>query len=137
MGTILSYIKKYFYEIDKMILLLVSLLTALLIYLNYHFRIDHSISQHHSFTFSFISRYFIFLAAFALPYLLYHWLRQKKHSNQPLFLLLLLVAPAIFSLKVALDIPLQFSDNHNWNDYWNNIFYWPMRLIIVAAILFI
>src|SRR5258705_2262924 len=116
MGTILGYIKKYFYEIDKRVLLLVSLLTALLIYLNYHFRIDHSISRRHSFIFSFIGRYVIFFIAFALPYLLYHLLKQKKYSSQPLFLLLLLVAPAIFSLKVALDIPLQFSDNSNWND---------------------
>ena len=137
MKAILSYLREYFYEVDKRILVLVSELTALLIFLNYYYRIDRAISDQHSFAYSFISRYFIFLIAFALPYLLYVLLKQKKYFTQPLFLLLLVIAPAIFSLKAALNIPLHFSESKNWNDYWNTIFYWPLRLIVVAAILFI
>lgn len=129
--------REYFYEVDKKILVLVSLLTTLLIFLNYYYRIDRSISDQYSFAYIFISRYFIFLIAFALPYLLYILLKQKKYFNQPLFILLLVIAPAIFSLKIALDIPLHFSENGNWDDYWNTIFYWPLRLVVVAAILFI
>jgi hypothetical protein len=136
MKPILINIRQYFYDVDKRILGLVSVLTAGLIFLNYHYGIDHTISHHHSFLFSLVVRYFIFLIAFALPYFIYRLLRQKKYSSQPLFLLMLLVAPAIFSLKIALDIPLHFSGNANWNNYWNTIFYWPLRLVIVAAILF-
>jgi hypothetical protein len=137
MKSIISYLREYFYEVDKKILVLVTELTALLIFLNYYYRIDHAISDRHSFAYSFISRYFIFLIAFALPYLLYVLLKQKKYFTQPPFILLLVIAPAIFSLKIALNIPLHFSENSNWNDYWNTIFYWPLRLVVVAAILFI
>ena len=36
-----------------------------------------------------------------------------------------------------MDIPLHFSENLNWNNYWNQVFYWPLLLIITSSILFI
>jgi hypothetical protein len=137
MKTILHYIQQYFYEVDKRILSFVSVLAAILIFLNYHYAIDKNISNKHSFLYSFISRYIIFLVAFSLPYLFYRLIKKRKYTANPLFIFMLILAPAIFSLKIALDIPLHFSDNLNWNDYWNNIFYWPLRLVIVGGILFI
>jgi hypothetical protein len=47
------------------------------------------------------------------------------------------IAPAIFSLKIALNIPLTLSNDPAWNDYWNHVLYWPMLLIITASILFV
>src|SRR5437762_9833453 len=137
MKTILQYIQQYFYEIDKRTLTLVSMLAAILIFLNYYYGIDNSISNQHSFLYSLISRYFIFLIAFGLPYVFYRLLKKRKYTSDILFLFLLLLAPAIFSLKAALNIPLYFSADPNWNEYWNNIFYWPLRLIIISGILFI
>ncbi|MBK5271782.1 MAG: CPBP family intramembrane metalloprotease [Bacteroidia bacterium] len=137
MKTIIQYIQQYFYEVDKKILALASALVAVFIFLNYHYNIDKNISLQHSFQYSFLSRYCIFLVAFALPYILYHLLKKREYTGKLLFLLLLLIAPAIFSLKIALDIPLHFSDNINWNEYWNNVFYWPLRLIIVSGMLFL
>src|SRR5258705_6806369 len=136
MKTILQYIQKYFYEVDKAILTLVSLLTAILIFLNYYYGIDKNISSY-SFLYSFISWYIIFLVAFALPYVFYRLLKKRKYTSDILFLFLLLLVPAIFSLKTALDVPLHFSDDANRNEYWNNVFYWPLRLIIISGILFI
>ncbi len=136
MKTILQYIQKYFYEVDKEILTLVSLLTAILIFLNYYYGIDKNISSY-SFLYSFISWYIIFLVAFALPYVFYRLLKKRKYTSDIFFLFLLLLVPAIFSLKTALDIPLHFSDDANRNEYWNNVFYWPLRLIIISGILFI
>jgi hypothetical protein len=137
MKPILQYIQQYFYEVDKRILTLVSTLAAIMIFLNYYYGIDKNISSHHSFLYSFISWYIIFLVAFALPYLFYSFLKKRKYKSDILFLFLLLLAPAIFSLKIALDISLQFSDDANWNEYWSNVFYWPLRLVIISSILFI
>jgi hypothetical protein len=137
MKLILTYIQQYFYEIDKRIVVLVSTLTAVLIFLNYHFAIDKNISNQHSFLYSFTGYYFIFLVAFALPYLFYRLLKKRNYTTDPLFIFLLVSAPAIFSLKIALDIPLHFSDDANWNEYWNHVFYWPLRLVITGSILFI
>src|SRR5215210_2235888 len=106
MKAIIQYIQQYFYEVDKRILAFVSLLAAVLIFLNYHYFIDKNISNHRSFLYSFISRYLIFLTAFALPYLFYRLLKKRNYTANPVFLFLLVLAPAIFSLKIALDIPL-------------------------------
>jgi hypothetical protein len=72
-----------------------------------------------------------------MPYLFYLFIKGKKYFNVALFSFLVLIAPAIFSLKIALNIPLRFSNEISWNDYWNHVFYWPILLLIVMSILFI
>ena len=137
MKIIVQYIKEYFYETDKRLLGLVSILTALLIFINYHYSVDKYIGQLQSFLYSLTIRYIIFLAAFTLPWLFYRIIQHKKYTTNRVFIFLVLLAPAIFSLKIALNVPLHFSDNINWNQYWNHIFYWPFRLIIMAVILYL
>ncbi|HEX7844257.1 MAG TPA: CPBP family glutamic-type intramembrane protease [Chitinophagaceae bacterium] len=137
MKSIISYIGGYFYELDKRILALVSLLTGILIFLNYYFDIDRSIAHQQSFLFSWMARYIIFLIAFGLPYLLYMLIAKRDYFLSSTFRILLLIAPAIFSLKVALDIPFHFSDDVIKNDYWNHVLYWPVLLCIISLILFI
>ena len=47
----------------------------------------------------------------------------------------MVIAPAIFSLKMALHTDFPFSSDASWNEYWNQVYYWPLRLVIVTAIL--
>lgn len=137
MKEIINHIKEYFYGTDKRILALVTLLTGILIFLNYHFGIDDNISAKHSFALSFFSRYAIFLMAFGLPWLFYGIMQENDYWQKKPFLILLLFAPALFSLKIAMPLPIHFTDDTNWNQYWNNIFYWPLLLVIIGGILFI
>ena len=51
--------------------------------------------------------------------------------------MLIIAAPAIFALKVALDIRLPLSGNETWNDYWNQGIYWPLLLLILLIILYV
>ncbi|HSU28223.1 MAG TPA: hypothetical protein VLJ68_07570, partial [Chitinophagaceae bacterium] len=64
MRVILRYIKEYFYDISKPLLGLVSILTGILIYINYHHHIDDWISGHDSTRFSFLARWLQFGMAF-------------------------------------------------------------------------
>ncbi len=137
MKVILNYIKGYFYETNKTILLIVSVFTAILIFLNYHFNIDQVISSDLSFGPNYASRYGISLLAFAFPHLLYVLYKKEKYAGEKKFWWLLFIAPGIFALKIALDIPIHFSHNSHWNNYWNHIFYWPALVIIITALLFI
>lgn len=137
MKLILRHIRQYFYEVDKRILAWVTLLAALLIFLNYYYYVDDRISDRHSFVYSLLSRYGIFLLAFALPYFLYQVFKQKSYFRNPAFVLLLLWAPLVFSLKIALNIPIRFSNDPDWNDYWNHVFYWPVLVLIITFLLFI
>lgn len=111
MKKIINYLREYFYDIHKGILLVTSLFTAVLIFLNYYYNIDDSISSHPIFINPFISRYCIYLIAFAIPYFFYYLIVKRKYIFQPIFLLLILIAPAIFAIKATLPISLHLSDN--------------------------
>lgn len=141
MRQILRQIRSYFKEINKKVLVLVSLFTTVLIYLNYHFNVDQYIKRQDSFTFSFLSRYLIYLFAFGVPYLIYQLIEKKKYTSNRVFLLLIFLAPAIFSFKAGLNINFEFVENDtpiaiSWNNYWNHIIYWPILVILISIILF-
>src|SRR4051812_10197696 len=126
MRTIIGYIKRWFYETDKRILAIVSVLTGLLIWANYHYGIDKGISDHEGFIFSFFSRAGIFLVAFGLPYLANGLLTGKNYFSSVWFICLLIIAPFIFSLKIALNPHFGVSSNWNTSNFWNHVFYWPV-----------
>lgn len=136
MKTILRYIKGYFYELDKRLLIFCTLLTALLIYLNYHYQVDNRISDQPAFIARFSGRYFIYLIAFALPYLAYSILGGSPVFRKYKFVLLVLVSPAIFAMKAGLSFSFLVAGDPAVNDYWNHILYWPLLLILVMAMIF-
>ncbi len=137
MKTITGYIRQYFYETDKRVLSVVTLLTAGLIFLNYYYFLDDRISQRPYFFYRFITRYLIFLFAFALPYLFYHVLLKRKYLPKRAFRLLLLLAPALFALKITLGLRFHFSEDPDMNLYWQLVTYWPLLVIIIGTLLFI
>jgi hypothetical protein len=136
MKDIIGYIKRYFYETDKRILAIVSILTALLIWINYYFGMDAWIYSQDSFGISFLSRLMIFFVAFTIPYLIDTIVFRKNYFLNQSFLFLLVISPAIFSFKVALNPTISFSDDWIMSNFWNHVFYWPSLTIITAGILF-
>ncbi|MES1217245.1 MAG: CPBP family glutamic-type intramembrane protease [Bacteroidota bacterium] len=114
----------------------VTLLTAVMIFCNYHFGVDKWINHHDSLLLRFGYRYIVSLAAFGIPYLFYHIKKPTRYFSNSLFLLMLFIAPAIFSLKMAMISNFSLSADAHWNHYWNRILYWPLRLLITAALLF-
>jgi hypothetical protein len=136
MRAIIDYIKSFFSAANKVSLLLVTALASVLIFLNYHYFIDYHISGHKSFLYRFSARYIIYLIAFALPYSFYYFVERKKYFGNPLFGVLVLIAPAIFSLKAALNTSWNFNNDIAWNIYWNDVFYWPVNLLISVVILY-
>lgn len=135
MKEITGYIRRYFYEKDKRILLPASAFMALLVFLNYYFELDKGITKENSFWIKLISRYAVLLAAFGLPWWLFFWYsKEKVHSS---FLILALLAPAIFSFKMAFVPVLNLTADSRYNEYWNHILYWPVLLLITTIILWI
>jgi hypothetical protein len=138
MREIIGYIRSYFFSVNKKLLFLCSLQTAILVLLNYHNDLEWWLTSRQIYAWpGFSGHYILFATAFILPYLFY-WLIEKENPfvNKP-FIALLVVAPAIFSLKMALNTYLPFSDNEYWNEYWNQVYYWPVRLLIILSILFL
>jgi hypothetical protein len=136
MKTIFTYIRRYFYEVDKRLLIFCTVMIAILIYLNYTSRVDDMISEMPDFLYRFLSRYAVYLIAFLFPYIAYSYYYQRKIFRDPGFLTLLLIAPAIFSLKAGLIISLSLSVDPAINSFWNHILYWPLLLMLVLTLVY-
>lgn len=135
MKQVIGYIKDYWNYIPKQVLFTSSCFTALFIFLNYYYRIDHRINQTHSFITEFGWRWLQYAMAAGIPWLLFAFFRNKNYWRDKTFTILFLAAPALFSLKLALDIPLSISSNPNWNNYWNHILYWPVLALIISLLI--
>lgn len=136
MNKIIISIKEYFIETDKRILTSASLFIALFIFINYYFRLNHFISTTPDWQ-QYIYWYLIFFIAFSFAYVLLSFLKNENVFSNKDFLLLFFIAPVIFSWKMVFDINIHLSDNKIQSSYWNQIIYWPFKLIIVSSVLFI
>jgi len=138
MKIILSYIAAYFRQVNKTILLLCTLQTSILIFLNYSFHLEKKLTADPIYPWpEFVGHYLIFILAFGLPWFFYSLIEKKNYFSNQSFTIFLLIAPAIFALKMALNTQLFLSPDQQWNDYWNQILYWPVRVVIITAILFL
>jgi hypothetical protein len=138
MKKIFSFIADYAADIDKRILVLSMIFIAVLIYLNYQHGLENRLSRKLPLPFpNFTGHYILFLCAFGFPYLLFYLIQQKNYFAESQFILLLVLAPAIFAVKTSWNVNFNVSDTSAWNSYWNKIIYWPILLLTVSSILFI
>jgi Type II CAAX prenyl endopeptidase Rce1-like len=138
MKEIFGYIRGYFLNVNKKLLLLCTLQTAILVFLNYHNGFEWWLTTRRLYAWpEFTGHYILFITAFILPYLFYMFIEKKNPFTTKPFNTLLVVAPAVFSLKMALNTEFPFSNNMYWNEYWNQVYYWPVRLLIIISILFL
>ena len=136
MKKIISFIRLYFYDTPKTVLLLTSLFTAVLIFCNYYFEIDKWINNQQQTGMRFIYRYIISLEAFLVPFLFYRIRLENNYFSKPLIIAFIFFAPAVFALKMSLPFHVPVSPDSSWNHYWNQVIYWPIRLFIIIIILY-
>lgn len=108
-----------------------------MIFVNFHYNIDSDIDAYESTWIRFIFRSGVFLVAFALPYLFYYIFENKKYFDDRLIFLLIFLSPAIFSWKMVMNTEFRLMADNSWNYYWNQVTYWPIRLLVLSFILFI
>jgi len=135
MKAIIHYIRQYFYELDYKVFTLTTLLAGILIFINYYFNLNNIIRNQPLFISKLFAWYFVYLFAFALPYLFYGIICNKNYLAEPKFIILLIIAPLIFSFKQSFTKTICLDENIAWNNYWNHILYWPVLLFIIASIL--
>lgn len=136
MKEFLGYIQAFYKGINKPFLYSVTLFMALMIYLNEHYKINQAIEQMTTVTERFYSRYLLLLAAFAIPYAFCLWQGKNYFKNTRMSFIILL-APAIYALKMALPVCFHFSEKAGWNAYWNQVTGWPMQLAVLSVFLFL
>lgn len=133
MQAIIGYIRQYLEKANFRVHLFTVLALAALVAANYVFGINRSLYQ-----FDFIGRligwYFLLLAGFSFPYILYHYLQPHAFEWRSKLLILIFVAPAIFAWKMTAGIPALsgFTDA----GFWNQVLYFPAKVVGTCIMLF-
>jgi hypothetical protein len=136
MNVIFSYLQDYFRNTDKWLLAFCACFAALFITLNYRFGIEtkwlYGITGRFE---KMLGFYCMYAIAFIIPFLVLVFTRHKQAAGFPLFWFLLLLAPAIFALKVSFSGVTQWiagSNGNSWNRYYAIIANLPSRLLLVV-----
>jgi len=135
MKAILSYIRDFFYRVDKWLLCGCALFAAVLIICNYHFHIEtrwlYGLGPGWP---RFAGFFALYSLAFIIPWLLL--IVRKKPAASARFVVLLFAAPAIFALKVSFP-GLSGLFLHRlqapWDRYYTLVSSLPARLVLVAV----
>ncbi|MGZ8557137.1 MAG: CPBP family glutamic-type intramembrane protease [Chitinophagaceae bacterium] len=136
MKEITGMIKEYYHGVNKPTLALCTLFISGLVWLNYRHHLEYALINKVIAPFpTFTGHFLIYLAAFLIPHIILLLNRKKNYSNHPGFWICLFAAPVIFAIKVSMNTNLYVSANTLWNNYWNDIIYWPLRMIVLVAIL--
>lgn len=136
MKEIIRFIREYAREVSKPILVTCTLFTGVLIWLNYSKDLEYQLTTGKALLSPAITgHYILFLIAFLFPYALLLSKKKNKDHLKKGFLASALLAPFIFALKMSMDTNLALSTDAGWNEYWNNILYWPLRLVIMLVLL--
>jgi hypothetical protein len=107
---------------------------ALLIWLNYFYGLEewliHEVELPAPF---FTGHCMIYSFAFLLPFIIL--ILRSKNQLPVAFWICVFTAPIIFALKVSMDTQIGFAASEAWDHYWNDIVYWPIRMITLVLIL--
>lgn len=136
MQLVVRYIREYVSGLDRNIFLPAGLFMGLMIFLNFYFGIHLRIDRQPA-GLQFVLWFSIFLAVLFFGYGL-QALRKKSglfYNRQ--FLLLLLLAPALFAWKMSHDLHFELSPDDRQNAYWNYVLYWPVKLVVITLVLWV
>jgi hypothetical protein len=136
MRSVLQQLSNYFKEADKRILLASALFTGLLVFINYYYGLNEWIISL-PVSIQYICWYIVFLIAFSFSYLLLIPFAGKNLFRNKTFVALFVMAPILFAWKMAAPIDVHFSDQAAVNNYWNRVIYFPAKLLVIAAGLFL
>ena len=136
MKSILHYLKVYLIGVDKRMLVICCLLAATGIFLNYHYELNRKIntSSRHI---QYVAWFLVFTVAFVIPYLIYSFFKKANLFTKSSFLIVLFAAPILFAWKMAFNFNIAFTHSPELNTYYNQVIYWPLKLLIISVIVFI
>ena len=135
MRSVLFYIQQYFRELNKKTFFIVTAFTAVLVFLNYHFRIEEWVGDREAFPARLFLHYLVYLLAFSFPYLVLKGPGNNATWKEKGFIILLFLAPLVFAFKHSFIFPFDPIDPR-WQQYWKHVAYWPVLVLITTTVLY-
>jgi hypothetical protein len=139
MRTFLFYLKDFFKTVHPVLLIFCVAYTALIIFLNFHYSIEPTLLSNITSPFlRFAGFYLVYCCAFLVPYLVFIFLKRDTIKHLIPLLSLIMIAPAIFALKVSFTGLRQLVEKlvgGDWGKYYGIIINLPSRLILLLILL--
>jgi hypothetical protein len=140
MQTIISYFQDFFQQTNKPFLIFCTAFAALLVIANYKLGIESKwLAELGPRPLKFAGFYLLYLLAFTMPYLFY-FITVRSAVVTPFIAALIVIAPAIFALKVTAggwqEIIRNVIPGENGR-YWAIISNWPIRFLLTGSLLFL
>lgn len=137
MKTIWPYLSDYRNHLNKSLLAACLGMTALLIFLNYRYGLEHELTTLSGLPWAgFTGKVILFSLSFGFPYLFTSLITGRAFFNNPSFIILFITAVLLFSLKAGHGEPVSWILPDDKGSYWDYIVYWPSRLLLVFTVLF-
>lgn len=136
MKQILGYIRQYIRDTNKRVFLLSSLFMLLGIFINYYLGLNQAIRRLPE-GLQILSWLAVFTAVFAGAYGIEAFCLKKDYFTSGKFWFLLLAASAIFAWKMSYNVRLPHSAGIPDKEYWNQVLYWPFKLLVVSTLLYL
>jgi hypothetical protein len=140
MNVFMSYIRDFTRNVHAGLLIFCFAYAGFLIFINYRFGIEPRVLYNFSNRFyRFSGFYLLYLAAFATPYLFLVVVKGKQVPEWRLLLVMVVICPAVFALKVTLAGLPQFVQHHmpgTWGRFVAVILNLPLRLLLMLVPLF-
>jgi hypothetical protein len=132
----IQYIRDYLLALHPLVLLLTVVITAFSVWVNYHWDLNAQVYKLNE-AGEFGAWFLVFFFLFGLIYAIQSIIKKSSYFNDKGFIFLLLVAPAIFAWKMSADVFFNLSHRASYNLYLNQVIYWPFKVFIITAVLFI
>lgn len=136
MKKIFGYIRDYLSSVDKGVLLATTLLTAVLVAVNYSTGLTDAI-EGLALMKQWLAWSLIFAVAFGGSYAILLFFTSKNVFEDKAFLCLLVIACCLFAWKMCGRFFFVFTKDEIQNAYWNKIAYWPFKLLLVTEALWL
>lgn len=134
MKKIIGHLGAYIRYVDKPLFALSACFTAMAIFINYYHGLNKWLSVMDEGR-QYLGWWLVFLAAFSFSYVAGSIMLKKDYFRRKNFILLLIIAPAIFAWKMASNLQFEFSNHVLENSYWNQVVYWPAKLLVMVIVL--
>lgn len=136
MKKITGYLRQYIIEVDKPLFALSACFTAIAVFINYYHGLNKRLSILDDGR-QYLAWWLVFFLAFSFSYIAGSIMLNKEYFRQKKFIALLVIAPAIFAWKMSADLDFDFTNHQLENSYWNQVVYWPVKLLTIMLALFI
>lgn len=136
MKVIIGYLQQYARSLNWLSALGITLLTTLLIILNYTVSIEQRCMSIDHYGLRFLAFFGVFAFVYGAAWLIQYAAHRKSFAPSPFFWLLVLAAPAIFAGKVSFDWITRLFTNQlpfPWHQYGYLVLNWPLKCLLVLG----